>query len=493
MAQATSWRRVGSALLGGAAALWPAVVAANGDHPRDHSAAAPALDTTTLWLIVATVVAPPAALVCWSIVVAARGDQNAWPLAMLAGLRRFSRNARLFLGYALLSGLGTGIWNVLFNLYLLRVGFDIGFVGLFWLAQMLFHGLFAFPAGLIGDKVGRRMAFVIATGINIAARGTLLFVRDPVALLALAALAGMGEGFHGVAGAPFIMENSEREERPLLFSLDSSSAMFSGVVGSIGGGLLPLLLAGWLGVPAIDPGAARLALVVSLPLTFGALVPLMFMRERPVALVESFRDLFTLRHVEHHSIVVRLALCTLLIGVAFGLSTRYFNVFFAEARRATDDQIGLIFALGSLGSAGAVLAAPSLAARLGKVRAIVFAQVLSVPFLLLMVALGPLPLVATVYLVRAVIYAVSMPLRNQFSMELVTSQERATTAGLNHMAFDLGGSAGAGVAGVLLLAGSFAPAFAAAGAVFLVPAALYYVFFARYEPRPAAVRLAAAG
>jgi MFS family permease len=475
------WKALPAVVAGVVAAFAPGIAFANGDHAAPAAGPSP----TTLWLMAATIVLPFLGLAGWSWLAGARGNTASSPFATLAGLRRFSRNARLFLTYALLSGLGTGIWNVLFNLYLLRAGFDLAFIGLFWLVEMFFHGLIAFPAGLIGDKVGRRTAFVIATGVNIVARGTLLFVGDPAYLLVFAALAGIGEGFHGVAGAPFMMENSEAEERPLLFSLDSSFSMLSNVVGSITGGLLPLTLVGLLGVPPLDPTATRMALVISLPLTFASLAPLVFMRERPVALVENFRDLFALRNVEHHAILGRLALCTLLIGIAFGLSTRYFNVFFAEARHATDDQIGLIFAMGSMAGAGAVLIAPALTARFGRIRTIVLTQALSVPFLLLIVVLGPLPLVATAYLIRTAIYAVSMPLRSQLSMELVTSRERATTAGLNHMAFDLGGAAGAGAAGALLLGGGFIPAFAVAGIIFLVPAALYHVFFARYELRPA--------
>ena len=38
----------------------------------------------------------------------------------LATARRFSPNARLFLIYALTSQTGSGIWTVMFNLYLLR-------------------------------------------------------------------------------------------------------------------------------------------------------------------------------------------------------------------------------------------------------------------------------------------------------------------------------------------------------------------------------------
>ena len=49
----------------------------------------------------------------------------------LATARRFSPNARLFLIYALTSQTGSGIWTVMFNLYLLRSGFSMGFVGIF--------------------------------------------------------------------------------------------------------------------------------------------------------------------------------------------------------------------------------------------------------------------------------------------------------------------------------------------------------------------------
>src|SRR3972149_4783064 len=181
---------------------------------------------------------------------------------------RFSRNAKLYLAYSLSAGLGTGIWNVMFNLYLLRIGFDVSFVALYWLVDMFFHGLFAFPAGLIGDKIGRRKTFILATVINVVARGILLFTLDPTALILLAAVAGMGEGFHAVAGAPFMMENSEPEERPHLFTLDSSLQMLSTFVGSLSGGLLPLFWAGILTVPALDPAAARWTLVLALPLPF---------------------------------------------------------------------------------------------------------------------------------------------------------------------------------------------------------------------------------
>jgi len=45
-------------------------------------------------------------------------------------LRQFSRNARLYLLHVIGMDLIHGAWEVLFNLYLLAVGFDIRFVGI---------------------------------------------------------------------------------------------------------------------------------------------------------------------------------------------------------------------------------------------------------------------------------------------------------------------------------------------------------------------------
>lgn len=399
----------------------------------------------------------------------------------VATLRRFSRNARLFLTYALLSGLGTGIWNVMFNIYLLRLGYATTFVGLFWMVDMLFHGLFAFPAGLIGDKIGRRKTFILATSFNILARGALLFTRDPTLLLMLAALGGMGEGFHAVAGAPFMMENSEPEERPHLFSLNASLMMFSTFVGSLSGGLLPLFWAGVLAVPAVDPSAARWALVISLPLTFVALVPLAVIREKPVELVESFSDLFALRNVVHYGVIFKLTLCSVLVGIGFGMTSRFFNLFFNMAHDTPDDQVGLFLAIGALGSAATVLLSPYITRRWGMARGTMLSTIASIPFLLFMAAFSNLPLVVFFFVVRGAIYYISMPLRNQLSMMFVVSRERATTAGMTHMAFDLGGGAGAFLAGVMIVEGEFLGAFSVAAVLLAVPALLYEVFFTKME------------
>lgn len=399
----------------------------------------------------------------------------------LTAISRFSLNARLFLSYSVLAELGSGIWAVMFNLYLLRMGFPVTFIGTFWLLNMLCHGVAALPAGIIADRFGRRRAFFVATFISIAAQGTLLFTVEPMAILVLAAVAGLGEAFHGVTGAPFMMENSEPEERPHLFSLNASFLQFSRFGGSLAGGLLPLVIATVVGVPAVDPTAARWALVAGLPLTMIALVPLAFMKEKPVELLGSLWDLVTMRGVEHFGLMARFTGLSLMVGIAFGLTIRFFNVFFQEARQATDDEVGTILALAAIASAGAVLISPLLAQGWGKVTSIFITQAISVPFLLLMALVPSLEVVTTLFLVRGALSGIGAPLRNQLQMEFVSSKERGTTAGFTHMAFDLGGGVGAGMAGIIILDAGFVPVFSVAALLTLVPAYLYYVFFHRME------------
>jgi len=98
-----------------------------------------------------------------------------------------------------------------------------------------------------------------------------------------------------------------------------------------------------------------------------------------------------------------------------------------------------------------------------------------------------LSFVIAFFFLRGALYSVSMPLRQQLGMEFIVARERATTAGLTHMAFDLGGGAGALLIGFLVTGADFVPAFGTAAVILIIPAVLYYVFFLKMEQARAAV------
>ncbi|MBI4297509.1 MAG: MFS transporter [Chloroflexi bacterium] len=410
-------------------------------------------------------------------------------------IAHFSHNAKLFLAYSLLSEVGAGIWRVMFNLYLLALGFNLDFIGVVLAVNFLFHGLFAFPAGLIADKFGRRFTFALAIALAVLSRGALLFTTDPLALLVLMGLSGAADGFHAVAGGPFIMENTRPEERPYLFSLNSAFLMLSLFAGALSAGFITVFWGNILEVIPADPLASRMALAISLPLTLLALPPLLFISERrlPADRIESFKELFTLKNIQSHAIIGRLFLCSLIVGLGFGFVTPFFNVFFREVHRASYETIGTIMSLGTLGAAAITLFSPMMVKRWGRVRSIAASTLGSIPFLMLIVLIPALAPVAIFYIARMGIYSVSMPLRQQLAMELVVTRERGTANGLVHMAFDVPVAPAAFLAGVIMATGNYLTAFSLAGAILVIPAFLYYSFFAKLEQKKFVPALASGG
>src|SRR5258708_15432848 len=91
-------------------------------------------------------------------------------------IRAFQRNARLYLVSNALSGITTGIILVLYNLYLVSLGYGTDFVGLELLALTLGAGLAIFPAGLCIDRLsGKAILIWASVVIGIAGMGQILF------------------------------------------------------------------------------------------------------------------------------------------------------------------------------------------------------------------------------------------------------------------------------------------------------------------------------
>ena len=162
----------------------------------------------------------------------------------------FSRNARLLLLRSPFSGLSISLIRLLFNLYLLAVGFDTLFVAKFVAINWTCHGLSVIPSGVISDLFGRRRVFLIAFSGNLLATAAVLFVTDPAGLLVLAAIIGFFEGAHAIVGPPFMMEQSQEDERVILFSLNGGIQVGAASLGNLVAGVLPFAFAALIGVEA---------------------------------------------------------------------------------------------------------------------------------------------------------------------------------------------------------------------------------------------------
>src|SRR5262245_8100436 len=259
----------------------------------------------------------------------------------------FSRNARLLLLRSPFSGLSVSLLRLLFNLYLLAVGFDLLFVAKFAAINWTCHGLSVIPSGILSDLFGRRRVFLIGYLGKLLATTTVIFVTDPTLLLVLAGIIGLFEGGHAIVGPPFMVEQSQESERVQLFSLNGGIQVGAASVGNLAGGMLPLLFASLLHVGPESATALRGALLCAVPIMLCSVIPIYLIREewKPIDIRRWVKG------IESYGRIGMLALTEGLVGFAMGFSAPFYNLFLDQHLHATTAQIGMIFATGSISSA----------------------------------------------------------------------------------------------------------------------------------------------
>jgi len=409
--------------------------------------------------------------------------------------RGFSRNARLLLIRSPFSGLSVSLMRLLFNLYLLAVGFDTLFVAKFAAINWTFHGLSVIPSGILSDLFGRRRVFLIAYTGNLLATTAIIFVTDPDWLLVLAAVTGLLEGGHAIVGPPFMVEQSRPDERVHLFSLNGGIQVGAASLGNLAAGLLPFAFAALLDIGPESAWARRTALMCALPIMLCSMIPIYLIREewKPIDIRRWVRD------IENYGRIGMLALTEGLIGLALGFSAPFFNVFFEQHLRASTAQIGLIFAVGSICTAVVTLLIPIVVQRLGRVRTVTFVKLLGIPALILL-GMSHDIVWAGLFYILAILFiggpypnkGISDPIYTLFAMEVVKERERGTTNGIMHAFVEFPMGIGAALAGPLMATGDWQTAYLIGGAILAAAFLLYYFYFVRIESRQVALQPATA-
>lgn len=397
-------------------------------------------------------------------------------------LGRFNRNSRLLLLSNLLGlrpplgGLGFGIWNVAFNLYLLSLGFSPEFIGTVLALRMLFHGLLVLPAGLICDAIGRRRSFLMGGVASVAMILLLSSTQNPTLLLVIGALSGLPLSLEHVAWEPFMMENSGEAERPYLFSMNATIGMVAIMAGSTLAALLPAAFGRALGVEAMEVVPLRLTVLSVAALQALSLIPLYLIRPSAQDLMPAG---ISLANIQSRNVIGRLVLVSGLTGLAMGFVMQFYNVYFAAKFGAGADSIGIVLAVGSGAAILSTALAPMLAERLGKVRMVSYVNVLSAPFILSLAWAPGLVVAGVLYFFANGLRVMGLPILSAFSMEQVQRRERATTIGLTHLAFDILNTPSTYLAGAWIAGANYGWPFSLAAGVVAVWALLFLRFFDR--------------
>ncbi len=360
--------------------------------------------------------------------------------------------------------LGMSIFVLLYNLFLLGLGFRETALG--QVASLMSVGtvLGAAPAAAIARRVGLRNTLLAAV---LGCAGT-AFLRaletGGLWPFATALLHGAFFSLWAVSFTPAVAGLTVERNRQRAFSITCAAGIAVGVLGGLAGGQLPRLIQRFSGVTPVN--AARTALFLAAACAALGALPALRLRFPQVRRGEA-RTWPRGRFVR----VFLLSICVW--SLAVGAFNPFFNAFLAQRWRMATASIGFLFSAGHLLQAGAVLAAPWVLRRLGTVNGVASMQVLTALALALL-ALSPGAGFASAFYIGYVSFQyMSEPGLFATLMNRVAPGERSGASALMFLTTSIAGSLAALVSGAAISRVGYAAVLGVAAVVAAAAALLF--------------------
>lgn len=392
----------------------------------------------------------------------------------------FNRDVRLYLlTWALLGFAYVGIFMVLFNLYLLRLGYSPAFIGLINALAQIATALFSLPAGGLGRRWGsRRMMIigVIGSGLSLGLLPLAEFAPAAwqAAWLTVTYVSVWLIGALTIVNSnPFLMGVTGPEERARAFSAREALFPLAAFAGSLAGGLLPSFFAAALDLSLTQPAPYRYALFIAAalfaPATLALLATGQAGAEQTQARVREAIPLPT-------GLITFMALVVLLQVAGSSAVNIFFNVYLDDGLGVPTAWIGMVAAVGRLVAVPAALAAPLLMSRWGIGRAIIFG-IMGMALALLPLALIPHWGAASFGFMGVIaLFAFTMPPFAICQQEIVPPGWRATMAGAIAMTTGLSSAMVAFGGGFLITAFGYQAFFLTSAVLTAIGALLLWSF-----------------
>ena len=391
--------------------------------------------------------------------------------------REFNRNVQRFFAYGISINASLALFSLLYNLYLLRLGYREDFIGQVASMAPLATGLLALPTGVLSDRLGRK-PFLVASGLLLAAsQFGLCLAETPAALLAFSFVGGVATAFVWVNHVPFLSDNAHPVRRAEALAIWSALQVVIRMLLSLAGGFMPGAMGYFLGVSTEMPEPFRYALLLGAACSLAAVLPLLRIpgqagHQRPVAApVPEVPGRAPWR------IFAAIAALSGTRGFSMGLTYPFFNVFFEEELYIGPAAIGAIFFLSQLVSLPATFAAPALVRRLGPTLTILPARTLGGSALGVMGAFISLPVAVPMFLLTRMGEVVDNPSDQHFSTQVLPRRYWARIQGFRVCGFQLLSFLGSILGGTLILDYGYGAAFGLACASRIASGLIMAAFF----------------
>lgn len=365
--------------------------------------------------------------------------------AYASGFTAFSANARNFLLLTFLLSFAQNIFTLVFNLYLLELGYDRDFLGVIGSIPNLTVAALAIPLAVFCAALSARKALLASLGLGFAAMAGLASFTGRGPLMFFSALSGASAALLAITALPLMARSSSERERQHLFSFQFAVSMTAAFAGN--------LVSGWLtsfwatgfyggGEGAQAYRATMLAACVLLLAGVPAALRISEKREPAPGGGAAFASL-------PPGLALLVLAPQLIIAFGAGMIMPFLNIFFKSGFALPISSLGFFMALMPLAMAAGGLVGPWLVGRLGRVRAMIAFQSLSIPFLATMGFSGLLLPTVLATFARTMLMNASWPVYSVFMLGHFPPAQHQAASALYTAGWNLASAAAARLSGRL--------------------------------------------
>ncbi|HDJ99768.1 MAG TPA: MFS transporter [Firmicutes bacterium] len=387
-------------------------------------------------------------------------------------INSFSGNAKLFLVALFILSMSQGGFNTIFNLYLSSGGIRNSVIGYIISMGGIGAAIMSIPSGILSDRIGRKKVLLFgATLIPLTLLISAITIDPKILFISYLA--------YGAAGAilrittnPFLAENSGIYERVHLFSLAFISTMLGNMTGSFLSGRIGNLFT-TNEFLSMRYSLIFFALISSLSFIF-LLIIKEIKRERDIEKLKmSFR--------EDLSVAVKFITQRGLIALGAGFIVPFFNLYFSQVFGLKPESIGNIFSVMSIFFFVFAFFGPHLSKKIGIVKSVVFFELASLPFLVILGNRPPLTLAILSFWIRGGLMNSVAPLNSTLLMNLISEERRGTIQSFANLVWNILRSVGTFFGGILIEKRGFGLNFYITLIIYSTTILIYYLMFSKYE------------
>jgi MFS family permease len=407
-----------------------------------------------------------------------------------------SRDIAILIAAGMVRNFGFGFYNVIFAIYLAKLGFSTVTIGTVVSVATLSGVAQTLIGSVLMDHYSRKRIMIFWGLLTLVGSGVMAWSSDPFVVATMSALGLIGaraggSGAGGLGGpvmvgqVAMLADRTSDEKRNTVFAINALALHTAGSLGAFLAALPDLFQArGW-----DELASYRSLFGIGFITSLLYVVVISFYREgepvRKAHDAEAGRQRFSVRSIipqKSKKFVSKMALLGALDSFGTSLHSSLLSYWFFVVYGASVSEIGPLFAISNLIGSATLLIGAKLADRIGNVNATVLTH-LPAPFLLILLPFCPdFQSAAILQIVRQAVSRMDNPIKQSYMMALVPREERARARGFTTVFQRLSGSFSPSAAAYMMSAISTSMPFFIGGAIQFAHDILYYFTFRNIKP-----------